>query len=94
MTFGMTATGGSPVTVNLGSISGQPTPPLTLVYQVDYTGGVFTITPQDITQKNGFNNVLGKLIATGTPVKVFGVPQAGNLTAYVLFYFTGVVPTQ
>jgi hypothetical protein len=31
---------------------------------------------------------------TGTPVKVFGIPQAnGSIKAYVLVYFTGTLPT-
>jgi hypothetical protein len=28
-----------------------------------------------------------------TRVKVYGVPQAGSLKAYVLVYFTGMVPS-
>ena len=33
-------------------------------------------------------------LAVGAPVKVYGVPQAdGTFKAYVLTYFTGVMPT-
>jgi hypothetical protein len=32
-------------------------------------------------------------LVAGTPVKVYGVPQTGSLKAYVLVYFTGMVPS-
>ncbi len=75
----------SPATVNLSTTSGSAT----LVYQVDKTGGIVTITPQDITTSAGLNAVTTNLVA-GTPVKVFGVPNAGGLRAYTLFYYTGL----
>jgi hypothetical protein len=86
----------TPVTVDLDTTSGQAT----LVYQVNRSSsGVITVTSLgDISQ----TSVLGSLdtaLATGTPVKVYGVPVAasgnGLLKAYVLFYFTGnVLPNQ
>jgi hypothetical protein len=90
-TFGMTpiAVGSNPVTVDLSSQSQNAT----LVYQVDRTGGVITVTAQDITQQSVLNTVVGNL-GNGTSVKVFGVPQLGIVQAYVLFYFTGTAPTQ
>ena len=65
----------------------------TLVYQVDRTGSVITVTAQDITQPSVLNTVVGSL-GNGTSVKVFGVPQLGTVQAYVLFYFTGTAPIQ
>jgi hypothetical protein len=77
--------GANAVTVDLSSVSGSAT----LVYQVDTTNGVVTITPQDLTSASGLANVSAALVA-GTPVKTFGVPQAdGSIKAYVLFYLTG-----
>ena len=81
--------GTNAVTVSLSSASGSAT----LVYQVDRSNGIVTISPQDITTQAGIANVSTSLV-TGTPVKVFGVPQAdGTIKAYVLFYFTGIKPT-
>jgi hypothetical protein len=75
-----------PVTVKLTAISGSAT----LVYQVDKTGGIVTVSPQDITTSAGINALTTNLV-NGTPVKVFGVPQAdGSIKAYVLFYYTGL----
>jgi len=84
--FTVTATGGvTPVTVNASAVSGSAT----LVYQVDRTNGVVTVSPQDLTTQAGLSNVAAHLIAA-TPVKVFGVPQSdGSIKAYVIFYFTG-----
>jgi hypothetical protein len=76
------------VPVNLSTTSGSAT----LVYQVDRTGGVVTISPVDITTSAGQTTITNNLIPN-TPVKVFGVPQAdGSIKAYVVFYFTGVKP--
>ncbi len=85
-TFAITVTGGAtPVTVNASAVSGSAT----LVYQVDRTNGVVTVSPQDLTTPAGLSNVAAHLIAA-TPVKVFGVPQSdGSIKAYVIFYFTG-----
>lgn len=89
-TFKINAIGGAnAVTVNASSIAGSAA----LVYQVDRTAGVVTISPQDLTTNAGLSNVAANL-TTGTPVKVFGVPQTdGSVQAYVIFYFTGTAPT-
>jgi len=88
-TFGLTAVAnggtGNAVTADVTSTSGSAT----LVYQVDRTGGIITITPQDITTTAGMNNVKNRMVP-GTLVKAFGVPESnGHLKAYVFFYFTG-----
>jgi hypothetical protein len=80
--------GANTVGVSLSSVSGSAT----LVYQVDRTGLIVTVTPQDITTTAGLNNV-GSHLVNGTPVKVFGVPQTdGTIKAYVVFYYTGAAP--
>jgi hypothetical protein len=85
-TFSMTLPGGTlavPVDVNVTSGSA------TLVYQVDRTNGVITVTPQDVTTVTGLANAAAGLVSTN-PVKVFGIPQAnGSIQAYVIFYYTG-----
>ena len=88
--FGMTANGGTnTVTVNVSSVSGSAT----LVYQVDKTNGVVTISPEDITTSAGLTAVQTNLV-NGAPVKVFGVPNSdGTIKAYVLFYYTGDMPS-
>jgi hypothetical protein len=59
----------------------------TLVYQVDRTNGVVSVSAIDIT-KTAPN------IGVGTPVKVYGIPQANDtIKAYVVVYFTGTLPT-
>jgi hypothetical protein len=84
--FTVTATGGTnQVTVDASAVSGSAT----LVYQVDRTNSIITISPVDLTTSAGQNAVQTNLTA-GTPVKVFGVPQSnGAIKAYVFFYFTG-----
>jgi hypothetical protein len=73
------------VTINLSSVSGSAT----LVYQIDTTNGIVTVTPQDLTSASGLANVSAALVA-GAPAKAFGVPQAdGSIKAYVVFYLTG-----
>jgi hypothetical protein len=75
------------VPVDLTTMSGSGT----LVYQVDRTGLIVTVSPVDITTMAGQATVTTNLIAT-TPVKVYGVPQAdGSIKAYVLIYFTGAL---
>ena len=77
--------GTTTVPVNLSTTSGSAT----LVYQVDWTNGVLTISPVDITTTSGQNTMTTNLV-TNTPVKVFGIPQAeGSIKCYVLSYFTG-----
>lgn len=87
--FTMSETGGAntvPVTLSTNSGSG------TLVYQVDRTNGVVTVSAVDITTTAGQTTITNNLVA-GTPVKVFGVPQANaTIKAYVVIYFTGTMP--
>ena len=89
--FTMTVLGGATAaTVQVSSVSGSAT----LVYQVDCTGGIVTVSPIDITTGTGLAALTAGLTA-GTPVKAYGVPQAnGTLRAYVLAYFTGQAPAQ
>ena len=64
----------------------------TLVYQVDMSSGIITITPQDLTSSAGLTAVSQALV-NGTLVKAFGIPQAdGTIKGYVLFYYTGTLP--
>jgi len=88
--FTMTILGGSnPVTVDLNTTSGSAT----LVYQIDFTNGIVTISPVDISTTGGQTTLSQNLLAN-TPVKVYGIPQAdGSIKDYVLFYFTGVAPS-
>jgi hypothetical protein len=77
------------VTVDMSTTSGSAT----LVYQVDRTGAVVTISAVDITTTAGQTTVQTNLLA-GTPVKVYGVPQLdGSIKSYVVVYFTGVSST-
>jgi Domain of unknown function (DUF4382) len=89
--FTMTALGGAnAATVDVNSTTGSAT----LVYQVDLSNGVLTVSPIDITSAAGLMSLTNGLSA-GAPVKVYGVPQAdGSLKAYVLTYFTGDMPAQ
>jgi hypothetical protein len=89
--FTMTIPGGAnAATVDVSSTSGSAT----LVYQVDLTNGVLTISPIDITTSSGLATLTSSLTA-GEPVKVYGTPQSdGTLKAYVLTYFTGSMPAQ
>ena len=88
-TFGiMVPTGTSQVVVDASSVSGSAT----LFYQVDRTNGIVTVAPQDVTSANGLSAISSHLVS-GTPVKVYGVPQSdGTIKAYVVFYFTGTAP--
>ena len=90
-TFSMTVLGGATAaTVQVSSSSGSAT----LVYQVDCTAGIVTVSAVDITTSAGLATLTAGL-ATGAPVKAYGVPQAnGTLRAYVLAYFTGQAPAQ
>ena len=89
--FTMTVAGGAnAATVDVSTTMGSAT----LVYQVDRTNGVVTVSPIDITTAGGLASLTSGL-AMGAPVKVYGVPQAdGSLKAYVLTYFTGDAPAQ
>jgi hypothetical protein len=71
------------VTVNLDTTPSSAT----LVYQVDRTTGIVSVSATDIT-KTAPN------ITAGTPVKVYGIPQSnGTVKAYVVLYFTGTLPS-
>jgi hypothetical protein len=87
--FTMTVAGGiNAATVDVSTTSGSAT----LVYQVDRTNGIVTVSPVDITTSAGLTQLTNGL-TTGAPVKVYGVPQAdGTLKAYVLTYYTGDKP--
>jgi len=87
--FTMSETGGTTaVPVDLSNTSGSGT----LVYQVDRTNGIVTVSAADITTTAGQTTITNNLI-TGTPVKVFGVPQANaTIKAYVVIYYTGSMP--
>jgi hypothetical protein len=84
--FTMTVAGGAtPATVDVSTTSGSAT----LVYQVDRTNNVLTVSPIDITTSGGLTSMTNGL-AAGALVKVYGVPQSnGTLQAYVLAYYTG-----
>jgi len=70
--------------VNLSSATGTAT----LVYQIDLSAGIYTLSPIDITTQAGQNALAANLTA-GAPVQVYGVPQAGGtIMAYVLYYTT------
>jgi hypothetical protein len=65
----------------------------TLVYQVDRSNGVVTVSPIDLTSASGLASFAAAIVA-GVPVKVYGVPQgADTLQAYVVTYFTGTLPS-
>ena len=84
--FTMTVIGGATAaTVNVSTASGGAT----LVYQVDRTNGIVTVSSIDVTTSAGLATLTSGL-AAGTPAKVYGVPKVdGTLKAYVLTYFTG-----
>lgn len=94
--FAMTVLGGTlPVTVNLDTNTGSAT----LVYQVNRSDGMVTITPLDISGGGDGLATLEAALTAGAIVKVWSVPQApvlpattGTLKAYVLAYFTGTMP--
>jgi hypothetical protein len=89
--FTMTIPGGANAgTVDVGTASSSAT----LVYQVDLTGGILTVSPIDVTTADGLTALTTNLTA-GEPVKVYGIPQAdGTLKAYVIAYYTGDMPAQ
>jgi hypothetical protein len=79
------AGGTNTVPVNLSITSGSAT----LVYQVDWTNNLLTVSPVDITTSAG-QTTLSTNLVPNTPVKVYGIPQAdGTIKCYVLTYFTG-----
>ena len=87
-----TAVGTSTTTGDGGMTPEERKSSATLVYQVDVTGGVVTVSPIDITSTAGLSS-FNSGMATGTRVRVSGVPQAtGSVKAYVITYFTGTTP--
>jgi hypothetical protein len=88
--FTMNVAGGTaPATIDVGTASGSAS----LVYQVDRTGGVVTVSSIDVTTSAGLASMTTGLSA-GAPVKVYGVPQAdGTFKADVLLYYTGEMPS-
>jgi hypothetical protein len=93
--FAISVPGGTlPVTVAVSTAMGSAT----LVYQIDRSNGVITVSPIDVTTPAGLAAMSAGLSA-GAPVKVFGVPQApvapatGTLRAYVIVYYTGTMPS-
>jgi hypothetical protein len=81
--------GATPATVTVGTAMGSAT----LVYQIDRSGDVVTISPIDASSASGQATLTGNLVS-GVPVKVFGIPQPdGTLKAYVLIYYTGMLPS-
>ncbi len=79
---------GDTYTVDVDSTSGQAT----LVYQVDRSNGIVTVSPIDITTMDGLTTLENAMV-DGTLVKVYGTPQPnGALRAYVLLYYTGQMP--
>jgi hypothetical protein len=89
--FTMTVAGGmTAATIDVSITSGSAT----LVYQVDRTNGVVTVSRVDITTSAGLTTLTNGL-AVGALVKVYGVPQGdGSLRSYVLTYYTGEMPAQ
>ena len=88
-TFAMSVAGGTlPATVDVDTSAQSAT----LVYQLDRSGGILTISPIDVTTAQGLQALSSGLVA-GALVKAYGVPQPdGTLRAYVLVYYTGMLP--
>ncbi len=86
--FGLVLPGGADlVPVDLDLAGGS-----SLVYQVDRTGGIVTLSPVDLATAGGQASLLASL-GTGATVKVYGIPQAGgHIKATVVFYYTGTLP--
>jgi len=81
--------GAQAVTVDVDTTPGQAT----LVYEVDRTGFMLSLTPEDITTTAGFS-ALTQGLAVGAPVMITGIPQAdGSFKAYTIVYFGGTLPT-
>ena len=75
-------------TVRVSSATGSAT----LAYQIDRTNGIVTVSPVDITTSEGMASLTAGLVS-GTPVKVYGVPQSdASIKAYVVVYYTGDAP--
>jgi hypothetical protein len=89
-TFAMSVLGGAvPATVAVDTTMQSAT----LVYQVDRSNGVVTVSPIDLTSASGLAAFTAGMGA-GVPVKVYGIPQgADTLKAYVVTYYTGTLPS-
>jgi hypothetical protein len=89
--FTMSVTGGAtPATVDVDTTAGSAT----LVYQVDRSNGVVSVSPIDVSTPQGLTTFTNNLTA-GTPLKVWSIPQpapTSALKAYVIIYFTGITP--
>lgn len=87
--FTMNVAGGTmPAAVDVSTTAGSAT----LVYQIDRSNDVVTVSPIDVTTSGGLTSITNGLTA-GVIVKVYGVPQSdGTLKAYVLAYYTGTQP--
>jgi hypothetical protein len=85
----MTALNGAQAaTVDVSTTQGSAT----LVYQLNRSNGIVTLTPVDITTSSGLMDLEGAL-TVGAFVKIYGIPQAdGSLAAYVLIYYSGTMP--
>ncbi|HYL00493.1 MAG TPA: DUF4382 domain-containing protein [Steroidobacteraceae bacterium] len=84
------AGGATPAAVDVDTTAGSAT----LVYQVDRSNGVVSVSPIDVSTPQGLTTLTNSLTA-GTPLKVWGIPQpapTSALKAYVIFYFTGIAP--
>jgi hypothetical protein len=84
------AGGATPAAVDVDTTAGSAT----LVYQVDRSNGVVSVSPIDVSTPQGLTTFTSNLTA-GTPLKVWGIPQpapTSALKAYVIFYFTGIAP--
>jgi hypothetical protein len=90
-TFAMSVLGGTmPATVDVSTTAQSAT----LVYQLDRANGIVTVSPIDVTSSSGLSAITTNLIA-GVPVKVYGIPQPdGTLRAYVIIYYTGMLPSE
>jgi hypothetical protein len=81
--------GATAVPVDLSATQGSAT----LVYQVDDTNGVVSVSAEDITTQAGLSAIEAGLVS-GAPVKVYGIPQSNaTIKAYVVIYFTGLPQT-
>jgi hypothetical protein len=80
--------GTQPVTVEVSTISGSAT----LVYQVDRSNGIVTVSAIDITTASGLAALMSGL-ANGAQVRVSGLAQSqGTLKAYIVTYYAGTAP--
>lgn len=76
--MGFTPTGGSAETVNLSTTTGSAT----LVYQVQLQAGIVTVSPVAASS-------WGSVLTSGTPARIFAVPTASGLQAYVVVALPG-----